>query len=946
MIVERMARFLGLAVVAMTAVTCAGRQDPAESDEAAPPERTGEVGEASASANSKTFGIWDPGKPTPSSLSARRGFAAAGVVTGFNTVQVLLTGGEANPGGSNAYALPDVWRYDPAAGWFAGANMIVARHDHSICALGGSSGGTVLVAGGSPAAAATSAEIYTVASNTWQQLPAMPQGRQHPVVTKVPMAGTGGEPTARVLVLGGVVASPNADLWNGTTWVTTQMTAARDDATATAVGAGRVLVVGGNDTTQAEMYSYLGGTDLWDAAAGGALAASRRGHTAACLLDGDAPATATSQCKVLVAGGAGPDGKALASVEIWDPTFAGHWRRAAPMNVARTHHTMTALQTGDVVVTGGTGADGQATTTTEIYDPIGDIWTLVEPMGKRRAHHAATTFSADPVHHPIDSILVLGDTVTPGAADDVAVFRTPAKFCETIQGKLVAGVGVTDHTDTATTGKLLVNASSNSALAFTLPKDGRWARRVTSAMVTLDAYSVETAAPIDVYRVTGPWSAGLGPTSWDETTKVSTFTPTGPGLVSFTVAPIAQGWFDAVTDYGVVLESDLAAAPYARATFYATSYPGTTPPPATALPSLQICFYALPPSDACEGTPTCLDVQCSSSKHQCATTPANPDRLGHCDYPPLTGAVCADGCFNRCVAGKCAFSTPDVCDDHEACTKDTCDPSTRTCVRQNLDYQNCDHPLECTVGKYCLNGTCGHGSAVNCNDDNLCTDNVCVAGSGCVTTDVSATKCNSHDWCIADSCSPAVGCQSSKKTVEPCNGQCSGETYDVDGDPSNGCEVTDSGGHVITAATDHGSQSCDDGVAVNITGVIPSDHRLHPSTTGFDGFAGAAPDFHKIHATGGHWTPLGCWNDVQLTFSVTSSNPSCYMMAVSTTAWPSLFHWSCTPSAGATSCQVNDPQVGLHYSYDDNSDIYVGVVKTCSTATLTEDMSYTISGHL
>ena len=96
----------------------------------------------------------------------------------------------------------------------------------------------------------------------------------------------------------------------------------------------------------------------WQAA--GTLAVARYLHTATRLEDG----------RVLVTGGVGPDGTAIAAAELWDPatrTFSP----AGSLSQARFAHTATLLHDGRVLIVGGSRSpdSSAAVDQVEIWDP-------------------------------------------------------------------------------------------------------------------------------------------------------------------------------------------------------------------------------------------------------------------------------------------------------------------------------------------------------------------------------------------------------------------------------------------------------------------------------------------------------------------------------------------------------------------------------------------------
>ena len=189
--------------------------------------------------------------------------------------------------------------------------------------------------------------------------------------------------------------------------------------TATHLGNGRVLVVGGRTGTGIldDCGIYHSATDSWSQA--DSLSRPRCGHWAFSLPDG----------RVTVIGGENGTPHPTGEVEIYDPDTntwsfsapwakaleaaaatqlgdgsvlvvggyrvgykrdvyrfdwqAGEWTRLGMMHRGRSHHSMCTLFNGKVLVTGGEGAMELA----ELYDPETNRWSSLMMTGAWRHHH-------------------------------------------------------------------------------------------------------------------------------------------------------------------------------------------------------------------------------------------------------------------------------------------------------------------------------------------------------------------------------------------------------------------------------------------------------------------------------------------------------------------------------------------------------------------------------
>jgi len=186
--------------------------------------------------------------------------------------------------------------------------------------------------------------------------------------------------------------------------------------------------------------------------------------------------------------------------------------------------------------------------------------------------------------------------------------------------------------------------------------------------------------------------------------------------------------------------------------------------------------------DACPGT-TCRVGRCVEGL--CTTAPAEDGGACSDEDPCTTGDSCLGGACtatgaltcsddnlctdDTCAPGVgCAFAPRD-CDDSNACTVDECKPglgclsSPRTCpaATNACQQSRCDtvlgclaEPRElntpcndndaCTNSDRCRDGECA-GDALDCDDDNVCTADACLAG-GCQNTAIAG--CATDPECI------------------------------------------------------------------------------------------------------------------------------------------------------------------------------------------------------
>ncbi len=186
---------------------------------------------------------------------------------------------------------------------------------------------------------------------------------------------------------------------------------------------------------------------------------------------------------------------------------------------------------------------------------------------------------------------------------------------------------------------------------------------------------------------------------------------------------------------------------------------------------------------------TCDDDDACTVADRCDGGSCTGDALSCDDGDPCTEDLCdspTGECTNTVVSdpdGACGvdpcLASPD-CDDDNPCTEDRCEPF-EGCVSVPLTGRDaeatvCDDGNACTLGERCIEGTCepdpsdspdSADSVVSCDDDDLCTIDVCDPEVGCRNTSI-ADLCNDDNPCTDEACEPDKGCVYPFNT-DPCD---------------------------------------------------------------------------------------------------------------------------------------------------------------------------------
>ena len=136
------------------------------------------------------------------------------------------------------------------------------------------------------------------------------------------------------------------------------------------------------------------------------------------------------------------------------------------------------------------------------------------------------------------------------------------------------------------------------------------------------------------------------------------------------------------------------------------------------------------------------------------------------------GTPCSDGdvCSGNdtCVSGLCMGLAGTNCNDGNPCTDDLCDPTSGCTYSYN--EQSCEDGDLCSSPDSCVEGECVPGPATICDDDDLCTVDICKSDVGCL---YSPLDCNDETLCNGEeTCHPIYGCQEGTPPVctddDPC----------------------------------------------------------------------------------------------------------------------------------------------------------------------------------
>jgi len=642
---------------------------------------------------------------------------------------------------------------DPS--WSTTGNMVVAVIEHTATRI---ANGQVLVTGGQDVYASTSewttsaAQLFDPTTNSWSATSSLPNTESRSRHTAGLLAN------GDVIVAGGkqIISDPNyvetsrataakyvpdTGLWTSVA----SMSVARAAHSASILSDGSFLVAGGEtlDTANA-VDDVLATAERYDPSANAwtssSLAVSRVEHTSELLASG----------KVIILGGWDHQSASKIATEIYDPS-SNSWSAGPDMSVGRSRHVSARLADGKVIVTGGwQGAPFEYSplASVEIYDPSsGSIgaWTTRHGMTEGRVRHAgAALFNG--------KFLVVG-----GLAGEDAHFSPSAEVYDPAANAWTTLASMTYHKVDATLSIVSTGALAAGDSTEILPLDDL--DPSDAGADAADASDSGACVPANCDDSNPCTDDSCGTSGCTHTPKTSGTSCADGNVCNGAETCNAGGTCTNGTaptvDDGNPCTTDSCDPGTGVAHTPVTS--GTLCSDGNACNGVEACNG----SGTCDpGTPPSVD-----DGNACTTDSCNPT-TGVAHAPVGAGTLCADSnaCngVERCDgAGSCGAGTPPAIDDGNACTVDSCEPSTGVAHAPAIAGTSCEDTNVCNGSEVCNGaGACIAGAPLTVDDGNPCTADSCDPVSGVAHLPQTAgTSCSDGNACNGvEACNEAATC--------------------------------------------------------------------------------------------------------------------------------------------------------------------------------------------
>lgn len=229
-----------------------------------------------------------------------------------------------------------------------------------------------------------------------------------------------------------------------------------------------------------------------------------------------------------------------------------------------------------------------------------------------------------------------------------------------------------------------------------------------------------------------------------------------------------------------------------------------------------------------------IDLNCDDTNDCTVDTCKNEAGEWNCGHEPINGSACDDDdpCTKAgvCEGGICAGMAPKCFDvDDNPCNDPSCDPFTGECKPAQTNGYPCNDGNACTIGDTCQDLVCQSGTAKECDDGEVCTDDFCDTGLGCVHDNNvkpcdDGDKTTENDYCQDGTCQPGtpVVCDDNNICTQDQTDALLGCTYSPVAGPCDDfdlCTVNDqcAGGQCVPGP----DKDCEDGKYCTVDGCNP-----------------------------------------------------------------------------------------------------------------------------
>ncbi len=154
--------------------------------------------------------------------------------------------------------------------------------------------------------------------------------------------------------------------------------------------------------------------------------------------------------------------------------------------------------------------------------------------------------------------------------------------------------------------------------------------------------------------------------------------------------------------------------------------------------------------DPCTVGDTCVGGGCAADQNICECY-EDSDCAAYLIQPCVLSAHCSSGE----APFLCEVETVECVDTGSICATSECNPDVGECeLVVSNEAETCQEPLNCVPEGICQGGEC-IGESIECDDNNACTEDVCIAGEGCqfvpaIVPCDDEDPCTINDFCTLD----------------------------------------------------------------------------------------------------------------------------------------------------------------------------------------------------